>query len=151
MDGWWRTATVDFHRGRVDGLAGRLLCPQIPAGHRVLGRILDPFVDKVIICGSFIFLLGVPQSSGVTAWMTLIIVGREMFITNLRVFLERRGVDFSAKWSGKIKMGVQCHGGSGVALLSLSPEFQAARGMESDFRQTASLSCAGRDPLGGGG
>ena len=23
----------------------------------VLGRILDPFVDKVIVCGSFVFLL----------------------------------------------------------------------------------------------
>ena len=26
-----------------------------------LGRILDPFADKVIICGTFIFLVAVPQ------------------------------------------------------------------------------------------
>jgi CDP-diacylglycerol--glycerol-3-phosphate 3-phosphatidyltransferase len=55
--------------------------------------------------------------------MTLIIVGREMFITNLRVFLERRGIDFSARWSGKIKMAVQCIAVP-ASLLSLSPEFR---------------------------
>ena len=27
-----------------------------------LGRILDPFVDKIIICGTFIFLAAVPGS-----------------------------------------------------------------------------------------
>src|SRR5262245_50411518 len=34
----------------------------------VLGRILDPFADKIIICGAFIFLLPLPDS-GVNAWM----------------------------------------------------------------------------------
>src|SRR5690606_7636002 len=100
-DGWWRTSAVLFiiaaSTDWLDGYYARKY-------HQVtvLGRILDPFVDKVIICGSFIFLLG-DATSGVTAWMTLIIVGREMFVTNLRVFLEKRGIDFSAKWSGKIK------------------------------------------------
>ena len=121
LDGWWRVATGVFivaaSTDWLDGYYARKY-QQVT----VLGRILDPFVDKVIICGSFIFLLGVPES-GVTAWMTLIIVGREMFVTNLRVFLERRGVDFSAKWSGKIKMAVQCVAVP-ASLLSLSPEFR---------------------------
>jgi CDP-diacylglycerol---glycerol-3-phosphate 3-phosphatidyltransferase len=53
-----------------------------------------------------------------------VIVGREMFVTNLRVFLERRGIDFSAKWSGKIKMALQCVAVP-AALLSLSSETTA--------------------------
>src|SRR6267378_2701159 len=32
-----------------------------------LGRNLDPLVDKVLICGAFIFLIGVTHS-GVYAW-----------------------------------------------------------------------------------
>ncbi|AMV21379.1 CDP-diacylglycerol--glycerol-3-phosphate 3-phosphatidyltransferase [Planctomyces sp. SH-PL14] len=88
----------------------------------VLGRIMDPFVDKIIICGAFIFLQQW-AGSGVNAWVTLIIVGREMFITSLRGFLEQRGKDFSAAWIGKWKMGVQCVAVS-LALLSLSPEFR---------------------------
>jgi CDP-diacylglycerol---glycerol-3-phosphate 3-phosphatidyltransferase len=89
-----------------------------------LGRILDPFVDKIIICGAFIFLLAVP-SSGVGPWMTLIVIGREMFITGLRAILEQQGKDFSATMSGKIKMVIQCLA-VGACLLSLSPTVASA-------------------------
>src|SRR4051812_48549197 len=37
-----------------------------------LGRNLDPLVDKVVICGAFIFLLPV-QDSGVRAWMVTVV------------------------------------------------------------------------------
>jgi CDP-diacylglycerol---glycerol-3-phosphate 3-phosphatidyltransferase len=89
-----------------------------------LGRILDPFVDKIIICGSFIFLLA-NTDSGVGPWMTLIVIGREMFITGLRAILEQQGKDFSATMSGKIKMVAQCLA-VGACLLSLSPAVASA-------------------------
>ena len=72
-----------------------------------LGRILDPFVDKIIICGTFIFLVAVP-TSGVAAWMAVVVVGRELLVTALRSYLEGEGADFSASMSGKLKMVVQC-------------------------------------------
>lgn len=89
----------------------------------VLGRILDPFVDKVIVCGSFVFLVAKPDS-GVSAWMTVIVIGREMLITALRSFLEQRGQDFSATFSGKLKMVLQCAAIT-VAILSMSPVFSS--------------------------
>jgi len=77
-----------------------------------LGRILDPFADKVIVCGTFIFLVAVPEMTanrfGLQAWMVVVIVGRELLVTALRSFLEQRGSDFSAKMSGKLKMVLQC-------------------------------------------
>lgn len=87
-----------------------------------LGRILDPFVDKIIICGSFVFLLekNVEADSGVTGWMVIIVLAREMFVTSLRAFLEQHGRDFSASWSGKIKMVLQCTAVT-ASLLSMSP------------------------------
>ena len=39
-----------------------------------LGRVFDPFVDKIIICGAFILLAAEPQS-GIQAWMAVIVVG----------------------------------------------------------------------------
>lgn len=87
----------------------------------VLGRVLDPFVDKIIICGAFVFLAAVPES-GICAWTATIVFGREMFITGLRSVLEGKGVDFSAQWSGKLKMVVQCIAVP-VCLLSLSDVF----------------------------
>lgn len=78
----------------------------------VLGRILDPFADKVIICGSFVFLVVAPAMTaapwGLRAWMVVVVIAREMLVTMLRGLIERQGGDFSARWSGKWKMIVQC-------------------------------------------
>lgn len=79
-----------------------------------LGRVLDPFADKLFICGVFIFLAAVPRladgtaPSGVVAWMAVLLVGRELLVTTLRTFVEQGGGDFSAKWIGKVKMLLQC-------------------------------------------
>lgn len=127
LDGWWKTSAVlfvvaaftDFLDGYVARKYGQVT---------VLGRILDPFVDKIIVCGAFIFLQGKTAGtldSGVTGWMTFVIVAREMFITSLRAVLEQYGKDFSAKWSGKIKMFLQC-ATVPLCLLSLDQSWLAA-------------------------
>lgn len=72
-----------------------------------LGRNLDPLVDKVLICGAFIFLVPV-EGSGLAAWMATLVVARELIITSLRGFLESAGARFGADWLGKIKMVLQC-------------------------------------------
>lgn len=120
VNGWWRTATVVFIvAAATDFLDGYLA--RRYGQVTTLGRILDPFVDKIIICGAFLFLLPY-HDSGITGWMTFAIIAREMFVTSLRGFLERQGKDFSAKWSGKIKMILQCVAVP-LALMSMSPEF----------------------------
>lgn len=85
-----------------------------------LGRIMDPFVDKFITCGTFLFLLPVSQDSGVTAWMVVLVLGREILVTSIRGFLEQRGADFSASTSGKLKMFLQCLAAV-AAILSMDP------------------------------
>src|SRR3954465_13265693 len=83
-----------------------------------LGRILDPFADKIIICGTFTFLAAVPPDFGsrgldasaseIWAWMAVVVVAREILVTALRSFFEEHGSDFSAKWSGKWKRVFKC-------------------------------------------
>lgn len=72
-----------------------------------LGRILDPFVDKVIITAAFVALVGVPGSQ-IAAWMVTLIISREFLVTSIRAMVEGSGGDFSARWLGKWKMLVQC-------------------------------------------
>ena len=72
-----------------------------------LGRIFDPFVDKIIICGAFTFLAAEP-GSGIAPWMAVVVMGREMLVTAIRGFIEQHGGDFSAKLMGKLKMVFQC-------------------------------------------
>lgn len=72
-----------------------------------LGRIFDPFVDKIIICGTFIFLAA-EEGSGITPWMAVVVMGREMLVTAIRGVIEQQGGDFSAQMAGKLKMVFQC-------------------------------------------
>ncbi len=128
VKGFWMTAAVLFVvAASTDALDGSIA--RRYGMVTALGRILDPFVDKIIICGSFVFLLekkvdlasGIEAWSGVNAWMVIIVIGREMFVTSLRGFLEQQGHDFSANWIGKTKMIMQCVAVS-ASLLSLSPD-----------------------------
>lgn len=72
-----------------------------------LGRMFDPFVDKILICGTFIFLAA-DEGSGIYAWMAVVVVGRELLVTALRSSIEQSGGDFSASFAGKLKMLFQC-------------------------------------------
>ncbi|MDD3468762.1 MAG: CDP-diacylglycerol--glycerol-3-phosphate 3-phosphatidyltransferase [Thermoguttaceae bacterium] len=77
-----------------------------------LGRILDPFADKMIICSTFTLLLThafvVNGPYGLMPWMVVVLISRELLITVIRGYVEGRGVNFGAKWVGKWKMGLQC-------------------------------------------
>ena len=124
LGNWWITSAFLFViAASTDALDGWLA--RRSGQITVLGRILDPFADKIIVGGTFVFLLtpGRGGASGVTAWMVIIVLGREMFISSLRGFLEQQGKDFSASLSGKTKMVLQCVALT-VALLSLESSIQ---------------------------
>lgn len=89
-----------------------------------LGRVLDPMVDKILVCGAFILFLdnGFHDAQGrnvteMKAWMVLVIVGRELLVTGLRGFNESQGRAFGAGLHGKLKMWLQCIAAPAVLLL----------------------------------
>jgi CDP-diacylglycerol---glycerol-3-phosphate 3-phosphatidyltransferase len=89
-----------------------------------LGRMFDPFVDKFIICGIFIYLAST-EASGIDAWMAVMVVARELLVTAIRGHVEKEGGDFSANQAGKWKMVFQCLA-AGASLLTLHWGEQAA-------------------------
>jgi CDP-diacylglycerol--glycerol-3-phosphate 3-phosphatidyltransferase len=130
LDGWWRTAAVLFIVAALTDLLDGYLARKY-GQITTLGRIMDPFVDKLIVIGAFLFLLGKPDS-GISPWVAFIVMAREMFITSLRAFLEQHALDFSAKFWGKLKMALQCCAVP-MCLLSLSPDFRSQFGAVLDF------------------
>ncbi len=71
-----------------------------------LGRIVDPFVDKVIICGAFIIFIHIAKDV-IAPWMVIVIVAREFFVSSIRGFSESKGVKFASNMWGKTKMVIQ--------------------------------------------
>jgi CDP-diacylglycerol--glycerol-3-phosphate 3-phosphatidyltransferase len=86
------------------------------------GRIVDPFVDKIMVLGSFAFFAGknfviqhdivglvqrVDTITGVAPGIVVILLARELLVTSLRGQSEGKGQNFGAAFSGKLKMVVQ--------------------------------------------
>jgi CDP-diacylglycerol--glycerol-3-phosphate 3-phosphatidyltransferase len=96
----------------VDGIAARRFNVSSK-----FGRMLDPLVDKVLVCGAFVCfaiagrprLFGWPEAalSAIHWSLAGILIARELYVTALRHMAEARGINFAATASGKIKMFVQ--------------------------------------------
>lgn len=81
------------------------------------GRMLDPLIDKILVCGTFLCFAIVgepklfnfnPTTTAIINWTTAgIIILREVYVTALRHIAEARGINFAATTSGKIKMFLQ--------------------------------------------
>jgi len=97
------------------------------------GRVVDPFADKILVLGSFIFFAGknfiIPEIvshgrgshmvvrtiTGVAPGIVVVLLARELLVTSLRGISESAGQNFGAVWAGKFKMGFQ----SGAILVIL--------------------------------
>lgn len=69
-----------------------------------LGKFLDPLADKLLVSAALIMLIPLGR---VPAWMTLVIIGRELAVTGLRGICSAEGVVISATSLGKYKVGFQ--------------------------------------------
>jgi len=54
-----------------------------------------------------VIMLAAPAGP-ILPWMAVVVVVRELVVTAIRAEMERVGTDFSAAWSGKVKMVLQC-------------------------------------------
>ena len=72
------------------------------------GRIADPLVDKILVCGAFIFFVTIEPLNGIfTAWFSVAVLGREFLVSGIRGAAEAAGIPFPANAWGKIKTFVQ--------------------------------------------
>ncbi|GAN34557.1 MAG: CDP-diacylglycerol--glycerol-3-phosphate 3-phosphatidyltransferase [Candidatus Brocadia sp. AMX2] len=90
----WLTDWLDGYLARKKGLLTDF------------GRIADPFVDKIIVCGGFILLIQHAHDI-ISPWMVVVIVAREFLVNSLRSYSESKGIEFGATIWGKAKMFVQ--------------------------------------------
>jgi CDP-diacylglycerol--glycerol-3-phosphate 3-phosphatidyltransferase len=88
-------ATTDF----VDGYVARRW-----AVATKLGSFLDTTADKLLVSGALIALVDVGRAS---AWIAVIIVGRELVIMGLRGVVAADGTVFAPSIWGKLKTNVQ--------------------------------------------
>lgn len=122
---WWLllAASLFIIAGLTDILDGYLA--RAWNVETAFGRVMDPFADKILVVGGFVFLASADwwyefsdprvvklsghgmQVSGIYPWMVVVILGRELLVTSIRGVLEGQGVKFGADVWGKLKMFTQ--------------------------------------------
>src|SRR5579862_2132741 len=78
------------------------------------GILMDPLADKIMVCSAFIAFV---ELGWFPAWMTVIIVARELAITGLRLLAASKNVVLAAEGYGKHKTISQI-----VAIISIFVE-----------------------------
>lgn len=106
----------------------------------VFGRIMDPICDKVLVMGAFIYLAGprfvderllfeegaaLGRTSGLHAWMVILILFRELLITGIRSVAESAGITFPSNWWGKAKMILQTIAIPAILVIAVNIDLRA--------------------------
>ena len=93
------------------------------------GKLLDPLADKVFVTAALLCIIAVTEEPVWRIALTvaaIIIVGREFFVTSLRLLVAGSGVVVPAAFMGKVKTTLQM-----VAIICILLETQFACGIRS--------------------
>ena len=61
---------------------------------------MDPLADKLLVCSAMICLV---EMGRLSAWIVIIIIGREFIISGFRLIASDNGIVIAASYWGKIK------------------------------------------------
>jgi CDP-diacylglycerol--glycerol-3-phosphate 3-phosphatidyltransferase len=89
-----------------------------------LGKLLDPLADKLLVTAALIVLV---ELGKVPAWIAVVILSREFFVTGLRSIAAAEGVIIAASIWGKVKTVSQI---IAISCLLLDNYIQRVIGME---------------------
>jgi CDP-diacylglycerol---glycerol-3-phosphate 3-phosphatidyltransferase len=70
----------------------------------VLGQLLDPTADKLLVASVLICLVGAGKFP---AWMAVVIICRELAVTGFRAVASSKGIHIPASPLGKVKMTLE--------------------------------------------
>lgn len=70
----------------------------------MLGQFLDPVSDKLLIASLLVVLTDLGRAA---AWMTVVIIGREIAVTGMRALASAQGFVVPSDYLGKLKTTIQ--------------------------------------------
>jgi phosphatidylglycerophosphate synthase len=88
-----------LHPGGRDRQARRLH-RALAVSVTTLGQFLDPLADKLLIAAALLALVGMGK---VPAWVAMVIIGREIAVSVLRIVGLSQGVSIPAAASARLK------------------------------------------------
>ncbi|WP_336776825.1 CDP-diacylglycerol--glycerol-3-phosphate 3-phosphatidyltransferase [Paenibacillus sp. MMO-58] len=69
-----------------------------------LGKLLDPLADKLLVSAALIMMV---QQKMIPSWIAVIIIGREVMVSGIRLLTAAKGTALAADKHGKLKLVLQ--------------------------------------------
>lgn len=82
----------------LDGYIARLY-----KAESILGTMLDPLADKILVTAALVMLAAVPDKGRVEAWIVVVLLSREFLVTGLRSLAAVKGMVVPASRVAKHK------------------------------------------------
>src|SRR6185503_12661168 len=101
-----------------------LLCVAASITDSVLGRMLDPIADKLLVAVSILVLVADDTLRHWSIWAAIIVLMREIFVSGLREFLAELRVSVPVTRLAKWKTTMQL---VAIAALLIAPALQGAK------------------------
>ena len=89
------------------------------------GILMDPLADKILVCSAFISFVELRDETRMEAWMVVVIVGRELAITGLRMLAASKNQVLAAESLGKHKTISQITAIIAILVLLAYPQWGA--------------------------
>lgn len=84
-------SATDYYDGKIARQTGQITN---------FGKLMDPIADKVLMLAAFLAFV---ELELIPAWMVVVIIMRELFITGVRLVAVGRGIVLAAEQGGKHK------------------------------------------------
>ncbi|WP_397340233.1 CDP-diacylglycerol--glycerol-3-phosphate 3-phosphatidyltransferase [Paenibacillus qinlingensis] len=68
------------------------------------GKLMDPLADKLLVSAALIMMV---QNDMIPSWIAIVIIGREVMVSGLRILAAAKGLALAADKHGKIKLVMQ--------------------------------------------
>ena len=68
------------------------------------GKLMDPLADKLLVCAALVAFV---SSGTLSAWVVVLLISREFFVTGLRQLCVEQGIIVAASASAKFKTATQ--------------------------------------------
>jgi CDP-diacylglycerol--glycerol-3-phosphate 3-phosphatidyltransferase len=82
---------TDYYDGKIARRTGQITN---------FGKLMDPIADKILMIAAFLAFV---EQDLIPAWMVVVVIMRELFITGVRLVAVGRGVVLAAETGGKHK------------------------------------------------
>jgi cardiolipin synthase len=101
------------------------------------GKFMDPLADKLLVISSLVALVYMEYT--IELWMVLVIIGRDILITIMRILAKKKGTPIKTSQLGKLKTSFQLMSIWLILIIIAVKTYPESASLRADFQSAQNL------------